>query len=89
MGGPVVIPKVYNGKNKTFWFTNLEHTRVRQFTSASRITLPLPAFKQGDFSSLLNPAFTGDPQSGRAIGAMRLAGRWCTDKSTIRDRRAT
>ena len=57
----MVIPKVYNGKNKTFWFTNLEHTRVRQFTSASRITLPLPAFKQGDFSSLLNPAFTGDP----------------------------
>jgi hypothetical protein len=72
VGGPVVIPKVYNGKNKTFWFTNLEHTRVRQFTSASRITLPLPAFKQGNFSSLLNPAFTGDPNSGRVIGSDAL-----------------
>lgn len=68
VGGPVVIPKVYNGKNKTFWFTNLERTRVRQFTSSSRITLPLPAFKQGNFSSLLNPAVTGDPLSGTPIG---------------------
>jgi hypothetical protein len=72
VGGPVVIPKVYNGKNKTFWFTNLEHTRVRQFTSSGRITLPLPAFKQGNFSSLLNPAITGDPSSGQTIGTDAL-----------------
>ena len=68
VGGPVILPKIYNGKNKTFWFTNLEHTRVRNFASSSRITLPLPAFKQGNFSSLLNPAFTGDPKSGSQIG---------------------
>lgn len=72
VGGPVIIPKVYNGKDKTFWFTNLEHTRVRDFVSQNRITLPTVAFKQGDFSSLLNPAFTGDPKSGAAIGTDAL-----------------
>ena len=29
-GGPFVIPKVYNGRNKTFFFTNIEWTRVRE-----------------------------------------------------------
>ena len=30
LGGPVVIPKVYNGHNKTFFFTNIDWTRVRE-----------------------------------------------------------
>jgi hypothetical protein len=30
LGGPVVIPHVYNGKNKTFIFGDLEETRIRQ-----------------------------------------------------------
>lgn len=29
-GGPVVIPKVYNGKNKTFFFTSLQRWTIRQ-----------------------------------------------------------
>ena len=68
VGGPVIIPKVYNGKNKTFFFHNLERTRVRNFSSTSFGTLPIPAFKQGDFSRLFNPAFTGVAQSGTTIG---------------------
>ena len=32
LGGPVVIPHVYNGKNKTFIFGDLEETRIRQAT---------------------------------------------------------
>ena len=68
VGGPVILPKVYNGKNKTFFFHNLERTRVRNFSSTSFGTLPIPAFKQGDFSRLFNPAFTGVAQSGTTIG---------------------
>jgi hypothetical protein len=64
----VILPKVYNGKNKTFFFHNLERTRVRNFSSTSFGTLPIPAFKQGDFSRLFNPAFTGVAQSGTTIG---------------------
>jgi Carboxypeptidase regulatory-like domain len=37
VGGPVLIPRVYNGKNRTFFFADYEGTRIRQaqpFTSA-------------------------------------------------------
>jgi Carboxypeptidase regulatory-like domain/TonB dependent receptor len=51
-GGPVWIPKVFNGKNRLFFFGDYEGKRVRQaqtFTS----TVPVDAFKTGDFSLLL------------------------------------
>lgn len=72
VGGPVYIPKIYNGKNKTFFFNNLEVTRVRDFVSTSLSTLPTVAFKQGNFSQLLNPAFTGNALSGTTIGTDAL-----------------
>jgi hypothetical protein len=68
LGGPVYIPKVYDGRNKSFWFTNFEQDRVRDFRSTSFIQLPIVAFKQGDFSRLFDPNFTGRPQSGTVIG---------------------
>jgi hypothetical protein len=67
-GGPLVIPKIYDGHNKTFWFGNFERTKLKDYRSTSFSTLPIPAFKQGDFSRLLNPAFTGDVRSGTTIG---------------------
>jgi hypothetical protein len=48
-GGPVVLPKIYNGKNRTFFFFNYEGTRWRRgavFTT----TVPTAAERQGDFS---------------------------------------
>src|SRR5258708_12884870 len=67
VGGPVYIPKVYNGRNKSFWFTNFEKDRARDFRSTSFISLPIPAFKRGDFSRLYDPSFTGRPQAGSVI----------------------
>ncbi|MBI3696697.1 MAG: TonB-dependent receptor [Acidobacteria bacterium] len=72
VGGPVYIPKVYDGRNKTFWFTNFEDTRQRDFTSTAFGTLPTREFKQGDFSRLYDAAFTGRPQSGSVIGTDAL-----------------
>ena len=71
-GGPVLIPKVYDGRNKTFWFANWERTKVANFSSTSFSTLPTADFKRGDFSRLLNPAFTGDARSGTNIGTDAL-----------------
>src|SRR5437764_4742390 len=31
-GGPVYIPKVYDGRNKTFFFTNLEHNKYNDLS---------------------------------------------------------
>jgi len=51
LGGPVVIPKIYNGKNKTFWFFDWEGMKQRQSNYA--ITgVPTTAMWNGDFSNM-------------------------------------
>ncbi|MGC2657164.1 MAG: TonB-dependent receptor, partial [Bryobacteraceae bacterium] len=37
LGGPIIVPKVYNGKNKTFFFFSQEFRRYITYTSASAI----------------------------------------------------
>ena len=50
-GGPVVIPKVYNGKNKTFWFATYEPLRqVQGNMGASYERVPTDLEIAGDFS---------------------------------------
>ena len=66
-GGPILVPKIYNGKNKTFFFFSYEGDRKRNYTPAALRTLPTTAFKNGDFSALLDPSFTGNSNSGTAI----------------------
>jgi len=70
LGGPVYIPKIYHGRNKTFWFTNYEKTHIVNLGTNGFGTLPTPAFKKGDFSQLLNPNYTGNPQSGTVLGSV-------------------
>lgn len=53
LGGPVLIPKVYNGRDKTFWY--FAYDRYRKSIAQSPITLPTPAELSGDFSGLTNP----------------------------------
>jgi hypothetical protein len=54
-GGPVWIPKVYNGKNRTFFFISEQSLRARPTYSASG-TEPLTSWLNGDFSTLANGA---------------------------------
>ena len=51
-GGPVNIPHLYNGKNKTFFFVDYEGFRFRN-GGTNIDTLPPEAFRNGDFSALL------------------------------------
>ncbi len=53
VGGPVIIPKVYNGKNRTFFFFNLEEWRQTVATGGTFTTVPTNAYRQGDFSAAL------------------------------------
>jgi hypothetical protein len=48
-GGPVIIPKIYNGKNKTFWFVAYEGLRQAQATTEIS-TVPTALERTGDFS---------------------------------------
>ena len=49
VGGPVWLPKVYNGRNRTFWFFGFEPLRDKNATSAY-YRVPTAAERQGDFS---------------------------------------
>jgi hypothetical protein len=67
IGGPVYIPKLYNGKNRTFFFFNLEVYRNVVNTAGNFITLPTAAMRGGDFSALLTGKQLGTDPMGRAI----------------------
>ena len=66
IGGPVVIPKVYNGRNKTFFFANLE--LYRNFGVANDfMTMPTAGMRTGDFSQALVQKTLGTNINGGAI----------------------
>jgi hypothetical protein len=71
VGGPVSLPKLYQGKDRTFFFTSYE--RIRPVTpSLETLTVPTEDFRRGDFSSLLNratPLYVYDPRTARVEGA--------------------
>jgi hypothetical protein len=52
VGGPVVIPKLYNGHDKTFFFFAYEPRWRQDFLSQPTI-LPTDAMRSGDFSNLV------------------------------------
>jgi hypothetical protein len=51
VGGPIRIPKVYNGSNRTFFFFNFEQFRENRTTSNSITTVPTQAYRNGDYST--------------------------------------
>ncbi len=78
VGGPVMIPKVLNGKNKVFFFGDFEQTAIRQ-SSTITSTLPTGLMRTGDFSELLTlrkiaiiDPTTNAPFSGNIIPLSRL-----------------
>jgi len=70
-GGPVIIPGLYNGKDKTFWFFNYEGYRLRQPTTRG-YSVPTLAMRNGDFSELKD-------SQGRLL---TLYDPWTTDPKT-------
>lgn len=69
-GGPVVIPRLYNGRNKTFVFGAYEGLRYPQ-SNVLQAKVPTVRMKQGDFSQetstpLINP-FTGGTYPGNKV----------------------
>jgi hypothetical protein len=53
VGGPVVIPHIYNGHDKTFFFGSLGVFFSRVGSGGSLITIPTPAMMGGDFSGFV------------------------------------
>jgi hypothetical protein len=53
LGGPVWIPKVYNGHNKTFFFFGWEQFLQHQTVLPGVLSVPTPAYRNGDFSAAI------------------------------------
>jgi hypothetical protein len=49
-GGPVYIPKLYNGRNKTFFFVSQEWQRLINDAAGVQALLPMQSERNGDFS---------------------------------------
>ena len=87
-GGPVLIPKLYNGRNRTFFWANYTGYKDRQAAASGILSLPTQGMRSGDFSAAdLPPIFdrlarTTDAQGnvrfqqfpGNRIPANRLSG---------------
>ncbi len=48
--GPVILPKIYKGTNKTFWLVGWEQHRENAGTAGARTNVPTPGMYNGDFS---------------------------------------
>jgi hypothetical protein len=76
VGGPVYIPKLYNGRDKTFFFGSYE--KLNQIGQGSSIVSALtPAMESGNFSApgipqIFDPS-TGQPYPNNQIPAAELA----------------
>ncbi len=56
LGGPIWIPKLYKGTNRTFFFFNYEGYRFTQGENV-RVTVPTAKMRTGDFSELLTDPY--------------------------------
>lgn len=68
LGGPVVVPHLYDGRDKTFFFISYQGMRLRQGLPANS-TVPSAAQRAGDFSApglntIYDPLTTGPNPSG-------------------------
>jgi len=68
-GGPVAIPKLYGGRDRSFWLVNYEGTRQRS-PSTRLSTLPTQAELDGDLSS--TTAAVRDPSNQQPFPGNRI-----------------
>lgn len=81
IGGPVIIPKIYNGENKTFFWMAAEGYRQKS-PLTNNFAVPTALERKGNFSqsfdstgklvTILDPA-TGQPYAGNMIPAAKLS----------------
>src|SRR5262249_40894853 len=76
LGGPIAIPKLFNGRNKLFFLSNFEELRDRTTTLVNASTAP-PAMRNGDFSTqrpIYDPLSRTYDNRGIAVSATAFPG---------------
>ncbi len=76
LGGPVWIPKLYNGRDKTFFFFSYQGTLLRRVPAEVARVVPTSLQRQGNFSALgrnlLDPNNSRQPYPGNTIPANQI-----------------
>src|SRR5665213_943392 len=67
VGGPVRIPKLYDGRNKLFFFFSFEQFRETTINSTTNYTVPVSAYQNGNFTQALTGRTLGTDPLGRPI----------------------
>jgi hypothetical protein len=67
IGGPVWAPKIYNGRDKTFFFVNWEQFRENQKVNNQLQTVATPAYKAGNFAQAITTRGVGNDPLGRPM----------------------
>lgn len=67
IGGPVSIPKVYNGRDKTFFFFNWEEFREKTVVNSQFQTVPTLGYRAGDFRQAVTTRPVGTDPLGNAM----------------------
>ena len=70
LGGPLEIPRLHHGRNRTFFFGDYEGKRRRTSASSSLANLPPTAFRRGDFSRYNRRIY--DPRARQRDAAGRV-----------------
>jgi hypothetical protein len=71
-GGPVIIPKLYDGRNKSFWLANFEgYKRILGFSDL--LTVPTPDQLAGRFTTTIIDPLTGQPFPNNTIPQNRFS----------------
>lgn len=60
VGGPLI-------KDRTFWFADYQGTRIRDGSLSGTVTVPVPAMKNGDFSSIVTGTTIGTDLNGTPV----------------------
>lgn len=75
-GGPVAIPKLYNGRNKTFFFGGFQKTLIRSTPNTLTTKVLTDAQRRGDYSNYLdgrgNQVIVKDPDTGQPFPGNRI-----------------
>jgi hypothetical protein len=75
LGGPIYIPKIYDGRNKSFFYHSFETTRGSLILSNRNSSVPLAPWREGNFAgeAAIRDPFAGNaPFAGNVIPASRL-----------------
>ncbi len=67
LGGPITIPRVYDGRNRTFFFYSFEQFRQIETRAGLLQTMPTDRMRNGDFGEALTGRVLGTDPLGRPI----------------------